>query len=318
MQLQNQANSGMGISPRRGRTLRNWKGRTLRGVLIALLVMAGSFAWHYSEIPRSLVYSAFRSMNKYGVNLQTRNWNSLKGEHFEVRYRKEDADIAQIVLAAAEEAVAPVNSQLGYRPQGRMLVLVYPDRTSLGKSFGWTADQSAMGVYWAGVIRVLSPSVWITEVSLSEKAEVFSTAGPMVHEYTHLAVDYMTRGNYPRWFTEGVAQYVEREVTGFTLSEPPPGCDQAWFSVEALEVSFDSPATQSQAYYQSLTMVDFLTQEYGSEVVVGILNCLGKGIPLDSAWEAETGVTVETFEASFAERTLSSSPDRLSGMISNY
>lgn len=297
MQLQNQRNSG--VNPQPGSEPRNKKGRPLKGVLVAVLVMAGGFAWQCAEVPKSLAYSTFRGINKCVVSYQTKDWNRLNGEHFQVRYQNEDADVAKIVLKTAEEAVAPVNSQLGYCPRGRMLVLIYPDRKSLGEKFGWTADQSAMGVYWAGVIRVLSPSAWIEGASASQMAKEFRTTGPMVHEYAHLAVDYMARGNYPRWFTEGVAQYVEQEITGFTLSDWTFGCESTWLSVAELEESFDSPVTQSQAYHQSLTMVDFLTHEYGSEVLVGILNRLGKGASLDAAWKAETGVTVKEFEDIF-------------------
>lgn len=296
MQLQSHANSQK-IS-RRGQ-----RRRPLKGAVIAALLMVSGLTWHCSEIPRSLAYSAFRGINKMGINLQTRGWDSIVGQQFQIRYRPEDADVAKVVLEAAEEAVAPVNSKLDYYPHSRMLVLVYPDRISLGRSFGWTADQSAMGVYWAGIIRVLSPSAWIEEASASEMAEEFRTTGPMVHEYVHLVVDYITRGNHPRWLTEGVAQHVERDITGYTLSEPFPGFDQVWLPVEELEISFDSPVTQTQAYCQSLAMVDFLTQEYGFESLIGILNRLGKGVPLDLAWQAETDLTVKEFGEAFADRT---------------
>lgn len=296
MQLQSHANW-------QKNSRRNQRRRSLNGAVIAFLVMVSGLTWHCSEIPRSLAYSAFRGINKVGINLQTRGWNSIDGQQFQVRYRPEDADVAKIVLEAAEEAVTPVNSKLDYYPRGRMLVLVYPDRISLGRSFGWTADQSAMGVYWAGIIRVLSPSAWIQEASASEVAEEFRTTGPMVHEYVHLVVDYITRGNHPRWLTEGVAQHVERDITGYTLSEPFPSFDGAWLPFEELEISFDAPSTQPQAYCQSLAMVDFLTQEYGFESLLGILNRLGKGASLEAAWKAETGLTVNEFEEVLADRT---------------
>ena len=129
-------------------------------------------------------------------------------------------------------AVEPVNKRLGFNPQGKSLVLIYPTREALGKSFGWAADQSAMGVYWAGVIRVLSPMAWVESAVTSEVEKEFRSSGPMVHEYTHLVVDYITRGNYTRWLTEGVAQYVERDITGFVLSEPLIRFEEEWFPLE--------------------------------------------------------------------------------------
>jgi len=54
-----------------------------------------------------------------------------------------------------------------------------------------------MGVYWSGVIRILSPDEWLDEVPSRGREVLFSQQGPIAHEYIHLLVDYQTRGNYP-------------------------------------------------------------------------------------------------------------------------
>lgn len=284
---------------------RGWGRKTLRGTLVTVLVFMAGIAWNHIEAPRSLAYSAFRELSRFGIGLQTRGWESMKGSHFEIRYQPEDVDMASIVLNTAEEAVEPVNARLGYAPQGRMLVLVYPTREALGKSFGWAADQSAMGVYWAGTIRVLSPAAWIESGPQYQVAQEFRTTGPMVHEYTHLVVDYISRGNYPRWFTEGVAQYIERDFTGFMLSDQVIGSEEEWFSLNELDRNFDTPLGQPKAYRQSLAMIDYLGQEYGEDAFVRILHRLGQGVSFETAWKDETGVSLEQFEDSFGVWTQS-------------
>lgn len=276
-----------------------WRRKTLKGTLIAALVIMGGFLCNHVELPKSLAYTVFRGVNKYGIGLQTKGWKTLKGNHFEVRYQPDDKEVADIVLETAEMAVEPVNSRLGYAPRGKMLVLVYPTREALGKSFGWAADQSAMGVYWAGIIRVLSPRAWIESESPGIVAEEFQTSGPMVHEYTHLVVDYMAKGNYPRWFTEGIAQYIERDVTGFMLSDQTIVSGDTWYSLEDLDRSFDTPSGQGKAYRQSLAMMDYLSQAYGEKAFVGILRRLGQGASFNWAWKEETGVSLGQFEENF-------------------
>ena len=277
----------------------SWGRKTIKGTLIAALVLLGGIIWNYSEVPKSIAYTAFRSLYKYGIGFQTRDWERLTGEHFEVRYLPGDAGIAKMVLETAERFVEPVNSRLDYVPKGRMLVLLYPDRESLGESFGWSANQSAMGVYWAGVIRVLSPSAWIENAAAVELAEEFRSTGPMVHEYTHLAVDYIARGNYPRWLTEGVAQYVERDVTGFILWEPLVHHNEEWIPLEKLDSCFDNALSQSKAYRQSLAMLDCLVEKHGPDSFLRILRRLGQGANLNVAWKAETGKSLEEFQRDF-------------------
>lgn len=277
----------------------NQRRKTFSGTVLTALLILGGMAVNYSEVPKAALYSVFREVNKYSIALQTRNWSSLRGSHFEIRFKPEDAGIAQMVLDTAEAAVVPVNEMLGYSPKDPALVLVYPTRGELGKSFGWTGDQSAMGVYWAGIIRVLSPTAWIEGVGRGEVEKAFRSSGPMVHEYAHLVVDYITRGNYPRWLTEGIAQYIEREITGFSFAEDPGFIRDKWFSLSELEKSFDTPEGQAPAYSQSLAMMDYLTQEYGEDAFLGILERLGKGQSLNKAWREETGVSLQDFEGSF-------------------
>lgn len=276
-----------------------WGRKTAKGTFIAALVLVGGLVCSYSEAPKSAAYSIFREINKHSIAFQTRGWERVNGSHFEIRYRPEDAEIARLVLETAEMSVDPVNSRLGYVPQGKMLVLVYPTREALGKSFGWTADQSAMGVYWAGIIRILSPTAWIESAAATQLEEEFRSSGPMVHEYTHLVVDYVSRGNCPRWLTEGIAQHVERDVTGFILSDQMIRLEEQWFPLSEIDVQFDTPEGQSKAYRQSLAMIDYLTQEYGEEAYVGILHRLGRGSSLTAAWKAETGLSLEKFEQNF-------------------
>ncbi|MGI6555173.1 MAG: peptidase MA family metallohydrolase [Bacillota bacterium] len=276
-----------------------WRVKTIKGTIIAALVVMGSLVVSFVEAPRSALYTAFREINKHTVSFQTRGWESIEGTNFEIRYQPQDAEIAELVLKTAEMSVEPVNTKLGFTPQGKTLVLVYPTRAALGKSFGWAADQSAMGVYWAGVIRVLSPMAWVESAAAGEVEKEFRSSGPMVHEYTHLVVDYITRGNYTRWLTEGIAQYVEREITGFMLSELLYRPGEEWFPLCELDEEFDTAFGQSKAYRQSLAMMDYLVEEYGEDTIVGILNRLGEGTSIKKAWKEELGVSLEEFEQHF-------------------
>lgn len=52
-------------------------------------------------------------------------------------------------------------------------------------------------MYWAGVIRILSPQDWIDAVNDEERSLIFRKEGPVAHEYIHLLVDYKTAGNTP-------------------------------------------------------------------------------------------------------------------------
>ncbi|MGI9953536.1 hypothetical protein V3F56_14410 [Moorellaceae bacterium AZ2] len=271
-----------------------WR-QALTKVCLVGLVIGGAAAWRSLSWARTWSYSAVVALAKQNTEWQTRDWLAVESEHFRLKYRTQDAPIVPLVLEAAEEAYDAATQIFGYRPQGKTLVLIYPDRQSLARQFGWAADESAMGVYWAGAVRILSPLDWPGPGS--NLATIFKAEGPMLHEFAHLLVDKLARGNYPRWLTEGIAQYVEEQVTGYRLPGPEAEEIRTWYTLEDLEVHFDNLTDQALAYRQSLMMVDYLITQVGWEGIRELLLELGRGTPFKKAVERITGLELEELPA---------------------
>jgi len=263
-------------------------------VILSLLVLL-VLTFKYPNLPKVIVYKAFREYARFSMTWKTRHWQELEGEKFILRFQPGDKNVAKMVLDTAEEAYGPVNKTLRFNPKEKVPIILYPDTVALNRSFGWAANESAMGVYWAGVIRILSPNYWIEEGDMEKR---FRSEGPMSHEYAHFIVDYIAGGNYPRWLTEGIAQQVERKVTGFEMALT--GKTEIYY-LDQMDKGFDLLPNQSAAYRQSLAMVDFLVNEYGEDALGQILQALGKGENLDRAFEKGITMNVKDFENKFLE-----------------
>jgi hypothetical protein len=129
------------------------------------------------------------------INLKTAHFSVTETEHFTIKYTEVDEPYISMIGNASEEAYQSVSQAFGQEPAGKTIIVVYPDSASLSDSFGWDRDQKAMGVYWGGSIRILSPREW---TGSADADELFAQEGPMVHEFAHLMVDEITRGNYNR------------------------------------------------------------------------------------------------------------------------
>lgn len=256
-----------------------------------------------------IIFPGFRQEMRFGVqtifkkgialmlDIQTREYNTLEGDQFTIRFLDSDQEIAPYILDMAEDYYRTVADLLGCPEtfRGRIPLVLYPDADSLARSFGQKGDKRAVGVYWAGSIRLLSPEVWTDAGSNGDLVRArFREEGPLAHEITHLIIDFRTRGNYSRWFTEGMAQFVEREITGFTLDEPSPSQKALRLSPRLVEAAFDSAKHQLYAYWRSLGAVDFLMDNYGLDTMKSLLKELAKGEPFDKTFLKVYDFTPET------------------------
>jgi len=263
------------------------------GLILIVLLLSGMLTR-----PQMWVYPLVRQAVQLKVDFETRDMIVHETEHFKIKYTKVDADTIGLIAKASEAAYLPVTHELGYAPQGKTLILVQPNRNELRKAFGWSGNESAMGVYWGGVIQLLSPNIWLSD---GESVQEFIHSGPMVHEYTHLVFDHLTNGNYPRWFTEGLAQYVEYRVNGYEWQTPNNRLDGKLYTMAELEKDFDELPNQSLAYRQSLAAVRFIGEVYGEEALRNVIASLQVGQSMKQAIQKNVGLTATDFEQSWQQ-----------------
>ncbi|HWR41660.1 peptidase MA family metallohydrolase [Sporomusa sp.] len=257
------------------------------------LVLAGLLFSIIPGRPQMWLYPLVRQAMQIKIEYQTKDMLAKETPHFVIKYTENDADMVDMVANAAEAAYDPVTAALNFAPGGKALILVYPDRQSMKKAYGWAGDASAMGFYWGGVIQVLSPKAWMKN---SQSAEEFITTGPIAHEYTHLVLDYLARGNYSRWFTEGLAQYMEYRINGYEWVTAGNQLTGKLYTMDELSGDFDELPNQALAYRQSLAAVRYIAEVHGDAKLSQVINYLKAGVTVDKAIEKTLGVDYATYE----------------------
>lgn len=237
--------------------------------------------------PQAAVYNAVRDVNRWRTTTSLHGYTPLEGTHFAVWYTERDRNAAPIILRVAEDLYPTLVQQLHFTPSERVQLVIYPDRASLRQAFGWSDQESALGVYFGGTIRLLSPNVWAGTNDPVEMEKAFRQTGPISHEFTHLALDYRTSGNYPHWFSEGLAQWVEQRVTGYVWLEPENRLDQPRYSLAQLDRDFDQLPNVALAYRESYLLVDFLAQRGGDASIGALVDRLAEGQSFSQAVEAQ-------------------------------
>lgn len=263
-------------------------------ILLILLLFVQFANPKIIQLVRFSAYQLFQKGAQVYLGVTTRGFQSLEGKNFIVKYTVKDREIAPIVLQATQSYYETLQQRIDFNLSGtgKRLVIIYPDDTSLNRSLGWDSAQSAVGVYWAGSIRLLSPQEWLSGSDSEELADAFARENPITHELTHLLVDNRTAGNYTRWLTEGLAQYMEAEITGYTLPEPRMQ-KRDLLPIDKIDNSFEDEVGQLKAYWQSRLMVSYLVGEYGLERLSQLFDLLKQGKAYQDSFQEVFGFPPE-------------------------
>ncbi|MGE5675735.1 MAG: peptidase MA family metallohydrolase [Mycobacterium leprae] len=263
--------------------------RLLAPIASLLIPVILWWVWPYS---RGMAYSLYRAYEKQRTLHALNGYANKESAHFDLWYTNADAYNVDLILQTAEAVYGPVEKLMGTQAIDKVPLIVYADRGVLRKAFGWGSSESAMGVYWTGTIRLLSPNAWISSQNQNTRQRVFTELNPIAHELTHYLLDYMTNGNYPRWFTEGLAQQVEHQVTGYLWLEPQSTLRQPLYTLDDLQSRFDQLSNQPLAYRESYLLVDYLSKTYGEKELAALVQRLAKGVPFDDAIHQTFGKTM--------------------------
>lgn len=184
-----------------------------------------------------------------------------------------DTAFALAILDVLESAANLVGAELGLFPEARVPVGIYKraDFKTVTDSPDWSG-----GVY-DGKIRL--PFGSLTEITPAMR-------GVLYHEYAHVVVFELTRGNCPLWLNEGIAEMFGR----MQYNRPLPAFGRAaragtLVDFRKLEANFSDFSTTAAAlaYQQSYAMVNYMVTTYGWHRVRQILSLLGNGRTFDDA-----------------------------------
>lgn len=238
---------------------------------------------------QQVVRPYLRAMERRRVLERLAGYQIQSSEHYDLYFTAADENVAHLILATAERVWAPVSAQMSTTPSSRVPLILYPSRDDLRQAFGWGQSESALGVYWQGTIRLLSPNVWLDGMQREYDLEEFARLNPVAHELTHYILDERTGGNYPRWFTEALAQQVEERVTGYVWLEPTSRITQDLYGYDELSTAFQALPNQSLAYRQSYLFLRWLADRNGEQAVEQLIQRLARGVAFPDAFAAVYG-----------------------------
>ena len=193
---------------------------------------------------------------------------------FEIAYDEgSQSDLADAVLKVLESAFNKVGADLFHYPSVRVPVILYTKKDYRSV----TAGPEWSGGLYDGKIRL--PIGGAAEITPMLRGVLF-------HEYTHVVVRELTKGNCPSWLNEGLA-----EVEGRTEFDPPLTALEraakagAYLPFTELEKSLASLNAKDAllAYQQGYAMVRFMISAYGWHKVREVLVNLGTGMTIEAA-----------------------------------
>ena len=190
-------------------------------------------------------------------------------------YNAKDKAYAEFTLNNLDFFFGLLIKDFNLPEESRAVCVLYPDSLSMQNALGIAYESPPMGVYYGGVVNLLSPTEWIGESGEARIKELFLKDGPMLHELSHLALDMKTRGNYPVWLTEGAALYYENKYTGFEWRKDL-AAQSARLSPELLFENFKG-IDESLAYRKAYDIVAEFSDKYGEGALLKVFAFLGEG-----------------------------------------
>lgn len=200
--------------------------------------------------------------------------NSGHSSRFDLTYDTGvDAGFALSILEVLESAANQIGAELGLFPEARVPVAIYKrnDFKIVTESPDWS------GGFYDGKIRL--PFGALKEITPVMRGVLF-------HEYAHVVIFELTRGNCPLWLNEGIAEMFGRMQYNRPMPEFGRAARKGTFSdFRKLEAGFSSLASAdvALAYQQSYALVNYMVTKYGWHRIRQILSGLGSGMTIGEA-----------------------------------
>lgn len=207
-----------------------------------------------------------------------------------VRMDPREAEIyGDAVLELLGEGRELLFDKYDVQPDKPILVEIFPDQKDFAiRTFGLPGGAGFLGVCFGRLITANSPA------SQGERPSNWESV--LWHELCHVVTLGKTKNRMPRWLSEGISVYEERQRDGAWGERMTPRYRQMLLDeltpVSRLSGAFlnpPSPIHLQFAYYQSSLVVEFLIDQHGLDSLRGVLQDLGDGLAINDALARNVG-----------------------------
>lgn len=195
---------------------------------------------------------------------------TLESEHFKVHMSENDADILWPYLEPLlEESWDTLTAKYGFEPEGPILIEVFENTEDFAvRSVGLPDIGPLVGICFGKVVTLISPDT----LSANWQEIVW-------HEFMHVVTLQMTNNRMPRWLSEGISVWEEREGRPYWgrsqgLDLVRAAAEDKLLHVKDLNSGFSGARNNADlgfAYFQSYLVVDYITEEYGFDKLVELI-----------------------------------------------
>ncbi|MAD81273.1 MAG: hypothetical protein CMJ50_10570 [Planctomycetaceae bacterium] len=237
------------------------------------------------------------------VTLQNnlKRFQTLETPGFVVRMEPREAQLyGQRALDLLGEAKATLCAKYNVTIDERVLVEIFPRQADFAiRTFGLPGGDGFLGVCFGRVITANSPA--------SRGSTPANWEAVLWHEFCHVVTLEKTHNKMPRWLSEGISVYEERQANATWGQTMTPSYRQmilegALTPVSQLSGAFLQPPSAMHlqfAYFESSLVVEFLIERHGLETLQRVLDDLGVGMSINDSLARYTG-SLEVLDDEFA------------------
>jgi tetratricopeptide (TPR) repeat protein len=229
-------------------------------------------------------------------------FRTLEGDGFLVRMDPREAAIyGPRVVALLERAKQTLCAKYEVEIDEPVIVELFPRQQDFAiRTFGLPGGAGFLGVCFGRVITANSPA--------SQGETPANWQATLWHEFCHVVTLHKTNNKMPRWLSEGISVYEERQADRTWGQTINPRYREMMLGDELTPVSrlsgaFLHPPTAQHlqfAYYESSLVVEHLVEKHGLETLKRVLVDLGVGMPINDALARHAG-SLEALDKEFAE-----------------
>ncbi|HVX10724.1 MAG TPA: hypothetical protein VHC22_06050 [Pirellulales bacterium] len=229
-------------------------------------------------------------------------FRTLEEDGFVVRMEEHEASIyGKRVLDLLKRAKQRLCEKYDVRLEQPVVVELFPRQQDFAiRTFGMPGGAGFLGVCFGRVITANSPA--------SQGEHPANWEATLWHEFCHVVTLHKTNNKMPRWLSEGLSVYEERQADPTWGQTINPRYRAMMLGDELTPVSelsgaFLHPPTPLHlqfAYYESSLVAEFLVEKYGLPTVKRILVDLGVGMPVNESLARYAG-SLAALDQEFAE-----------------